>query len=90
MNDPEEVDAMAEQGLFKESDQKRTTRISEDTPLLSAINDLLIELRIANRLAAQSKKPIEMPPETSMPLVREAQSRAKKTDYEDLKAFFSS
>lgn len=88
LNDPEEVEAMAQAGLFDRKPGKKTIPVSEHTPLIDVLLDLLYEQRINNSIASQGKAKVEPPPEVDVPLIKAAQKKAERDEYEELKAFF--
>lgn len=88
LNDPEAVEAMAQAGLFDKQGGEKTIAVSEATPVIDALYDILVELRINNHIQRQGKGRVQPPPKTDIPLVEEAKRKARQSDYEALKNFF--
>lgn len=88
LNDPDAVESMAKAGLFNKKPGDKKIRVSENTPLLEAIQDLVVEMRISNSIATGNKYKVTPTPGLDVPLVEEAQAKAKQDEYDELKAFF--
>lgn len=90
LNDPETVKEMADQGLFGGGGGgKKTVAISENTPVLDALYDILLEMRISNYIGRQGKGKIEPPPTVDRTVIDEAVKQSDLDAYENLKKRFS-
>lgn len=88
LHDPEAVEEMRKAGVFDKKPTEQKIAVSEATPEVQALYDILLELRMGNHLARQGKGRVEPTPKIDMPLVDEAKRKADQDEYDRLKGLF--